>query len=55
MRRRNMVTAISNVNKLSETQLVATGAADGSICVLSMDTNAVVTTFKVEAVVVHEG
>lgn len=50
-----MVTAISNVNKLSETQLVATAAADGSICVLSMDTNAVVATFKVEAVVVHEG
>lgn len=49
-----MVTAISNVNKVSETQLVATGAADGSICVLSMDTNAVVATFKVEVVVVTE-
>lgn len=34
---RNMVTAVSNVNKLAATKYVATGAADGSICLLDLE------------------
>lgn len=41
-----MVTAISTLPKLSPSSLVATGAADGSICVLSVETGAVVFTVK---------
>lgn len=36
---RNMVTAVSNMNKLAPTRYVATGAADGSICLLDLETD----------------
>ena len=41
-----MVTAISTLPKLSPTRFVATGAADGSICVLNAETGAVYMTVK---------
>lgn len=34
-----MVTAVSNMNKLAPTRYVATGAADGSICLLDLETD----------------
>lgn len=47
VRRRNMVTAISNVRKVAAVPLVATGAADGSICVVSTETSQAVCSLKV--------
>lgn len=47
VRCRNMVTAISNVRKVAAVPYVATGAADGSICVVSTETNLAVCTLKV--------
>lgn len=44
---RNMVTAVSNVNKLASTKYVATGAADGSVCLIDMDNCSQVFTAKV--------
>ena len=41
-----MVTAISTLPKLSPARLVATGAADGSICVLNAETGAVYMSVK---------
>ena len=41
-----MVTAISTLPKLSPSRFVATGAADGSICVLNAETGAVYMTVK---------
>ena len=44
--RRNMETAISTLNKLEPTRFVATGAADGSVCVLNVETGAAVMSVK---------
>ena len=44
---KNMVTAVSNVNKLSSTVYVATGAADGSVCLINVETNSIAFTVKV--------
>lgn len=44
---KNMVTAVSNVNKLSSTAYVATGAADGSVCLINVETNSIAFTVKV--------
>ena len=42
-----MVTAVSNVNKLAVTKYVATGAADGSICLFDVESCAQLFTIKV--------
>ena len=44
---RNMVTAVSNVNKLAFTKYVATGAADGSVCLFDIENCSQVFTSKV--------
>ena len=44
---KNMVTAISPATKHAPMTYVATGAADGSVCVINLETNAVVFTAKV--------
>lgn len=44
---KTMVTAISPVSKLAPVSYVATGAGEGSICLLNVDTNTVVFTAKV--------
>ena len=44
---KNMVTAITPVTKHTPMSYVATGAADGSVCVINMETDAVAFTAKV--------